>query len=41
MCEVLQNQVVSKWDQEMANCRHHSEHIPLKAEFPGLCAGGR
>lgn len=41
MCEVLQNQVVSKWDQEMADCRHRSEHISLKSVFPGLCSAGR
>lgn len=35
MCEVVQNQVVSKWDQAMANGTHHFEHIPSKSIFLG------
>lgn len=41
MCEAVQNQVVSKWDQEMANGTPHFEHIPLKSKFPQVLSGGR
>lgn len=40
MCEVAQNQVVSKWDQEMANGTQHFEHIPSKSIFPEVFSGG-